>query len=144
MAGLEIPGHPVATGTEPRLVVQEECGGGDFGRFGEDILTGDGVDLDDVGLPSSAQVADGSRRSAAGEEFDLAGDFAGAGVVATEQGLVPVFGQESAGLDHDPVCAPVDGAGQVVEEEHAHWVGRMRGGVEGEQPEEPVVDSWVV
>ena len=114
MAGLEVSGHPVATGTEPRLVVQEECRGGGFGHFCDDILPRDRVDLDDVGLPLAAQVADGSRRTAAGEEFDLAWDFAGAGIVAAEQRLVSVFGQESAGLDHDPVCAPVDGAGQVV------------------------------
>ena len=97
------------------------------------------MDLHDIWPPFPAQVADRSRRTAAGDEFDLARDFAGAGIVAAQQGLVSVFGQESAGLDHDPVCAPVDGAGQMVEEEDAHRVERMRGGVEGEQSEEPIV-----
>ena len=139
MARLEIPGHPVATGTEPCLVVQEEGRRGGVSDFSEHILPGDGVDLDDVGSPSSAQIADGSRRSSFRDDLDLAGDFAGARVVAAQQGLVSVFGQESAGLNHDPVRAPVDGAGKVVEEEDAHRSGRMWGGGEADQPEERFV-----
>jgi hypothetical protein len=100
------------------------------------------VDLDDIGLPLAAQIADGTWRAAAGEEFDLAGDFAGAGIVAAKKDLVPVFAEESARLDHDPVRTPVDGAGQMVEEQDAHSVGRMRGGRDVEQPEQWLV-RWL-
>ncbi len=131
MAGLELPGHPVATGTEPCLIVQEECRGGDFGDLGKHILPRDRVDLDNVGLPLPAQVADGTRRAAARDDLDTARDFARTGDIAAQQGFVTVFGEESAGLHHDAVRAAVDGAGKVVEEEDAHRFGEDVGWWEG-------------